>query len=220
MLVDFEIINDSFPILLSGLKVTFLVSFIGIPIGILIGAILAYLSEGKRFALKIFANAYVEVVRNVPFLIIVYMSYFGLPRIGISLSDFSVGIVTVSFYTGGYFCEVMRASLHSVPKGQSQAATSLGMKPAAIQWFIIIPQLLSFLLPPTVSLIIMMFKETSILSVVALKELTYQGNLLSSTTFAYVEVFGMVAFMYWICTLLIDVAGNYFEQRADRWGRE
>lgn len=220
MLVDLEVIRESLPILLSGLKITVLVSVIGIPVGILIGGLLAYAAEGRYSVLRLFAKCYVEVVRNIPFLIIVYLSYFGLPKVGVVLSDLYVGLITVAFYTGGYFCEVMRAALHSVPKGQTQASVSLGMRPIAVQWHIVIPQLLSFLLPPTTSLVIMMFKETSILSVVALKELTYQTNLLSSTTFAYVEVFGMAALLYWLCSLLLDFSGNYFEQRVAKWNAD
>jgi polar amino acid transport system permease protein len=217
MLIDPDIIHESFPVLVSGLKITVLVSIIGIPVGIFIGGLLAYAAESKSCIAKTSAKSYVELVRNIPFLIIVYLSYFGLPKIGIVLSDFHVGLVTVAFYTGGYFCEVMRAALHSVPKGQTQASISLGMRPLTMQWHIIIPQLLSFLLPPTTSLVIMMFKETSILSVVALKELTYQSNLLTSTTFAYVEVFGMAALLYWLCGLALDRTGNSLERHIARW---
>ncbi|MBV2179993.1 amino acid ABC transporter permease [Castellaniella sp. MT123] len=217
MLVDLDAIRESLPILLSGLKITALVSVIGIPTGIFIGALLAYAAESRVSFLRLFSKSYVEVVRNIPFLIIVYLSYFGLPKIGVVMSDLHVGLITVAFYTGGYFCEVMRAALHSVPKGQTQASVSLGMRPLAVQWHIVIPQLLSFLLPPTTSLVIMMFKETSILSVVALKELTYQSNLLSSTTFAYVEVFGMAALLYWLCSLVLDVTGNHLERHVEKW---
>lgn len=217
MLIDPDIVRESFPILVSGLKITVFVSIIGIPVGILIGGLLAYAAESKSYIAKTSAKSYVELVRNIPFLIIVYLSYFGLPKIGIVLSDFHVGLVTVAFYTGGYFCEVMRAALHSVPKGQTQASISLGMRPLTMQWHIIIPQLLSFLLPPTTSLVIMMFKETSILSVVALKELTYQSNLLTSTTFAYIEVFGMVALLYWLCGLALDMTGNSLERHVAKW---
>jgi polar amino acid transport system permease protein len=217
MLIDPDIVRESFPILVSGLKITVFVSIIGIPVGILIGGLLAYAAESKSYIAKTSAKSYVELVRNIPFLIIVYLSYFGLPKIGIVLSDFHVGLVTVAFYTGGYFCEVMRAALHSVPKGQTQASISLGMRPLTMQWHIIIPQLLSFLLPPTTSLVIMMFKETSILSVVALKELTYQSNLLTSTTFAYVEVFGMAALLYWLCGLALDMTGNSLERHIAKW---
>src|SRR3546814_15445753 len=92
-------------------------------------------------------------------------------------SAFYVAIGATAFYTGGYFCEVMRAALHSVPKGQLQASRSLGMKAWAVQRHIVIPQLLSFLIPPTTSLVIMMFKDTAIFSVVTLPELTYQSTI-------------------------------------------
>jgi polar amino acid transport system permease protein len=145
------------------------------------------------------------------------MSYFGLPKLGIMTSAFYVAIGTTAFYTGGYFCEVMRAALHSVPKGQIQASRSLGMSPWTIQCHIVIPQLLSFLIPPATSLVIMMFKDTAIFSVVTLPELTYQSNLLTSETFAYVEVLGTAALLYWLSSVILDATGACLEHRVARW---
>src|SRR3546814_5744738 len=102
----------------------------------------------------------------------------------------------------------MRAALHSVPKGQLQASRSLGMKAWAVQRHIVIPQLLSFLIPPTTSLVIMMFKDTAIFSVVTLPELTYQSNLLTSETFAYVEILGTAALLYWLSSVVLDEIGR------------
>ncbi|MGY6273523.1 amino acid ABC transporter permease [Achromobacter denitrificans] len=219
MPIDLDIIREALPVLAKGLQMTLLVSAIGIPAGILAGALFAYLGEGRNRLLRLAAKTYVELVRNIPFLIVIYLSYFGLPKLGLRLSAFQVALAATAFYTGGYFCEVMRAALHSVPKGQIQASRSLGMSPWTTQIHIVLPQLLPFLIPPTTSLVIMMFKDTAIFSVVALSELTYQSNLLTSESFAYVEILGTAALIYWLCSLVLDSAGQLLERRATRWVR-
>ena len=217
MPIDFDIIRSAIPVLLKGLKVTMLVSIIGIPLGILAGTLFAYMAESKQRIAQIITKIYVELVRNIPFLIIIYLSYFGLPTLGLMISAFYVAVGATAFYSGGYFCEIMRASLHSVPRGQIQASKSLGLSTWAIQRHIVIPQLFSFLIPPTTSLIIMMFKDTAIFSVITLPELTYQSNLLTADTFAYVEILGSAALIYWICSATLDFASQYLEHHLARW---
>jgi len=219
MPVDFDIIREALPVLMKGLQMTVLVSVIGIPAGILAGGLFAYMGESRNRPARLLAKFYVELVRSIPFLIVIYLSYFGLPKLGLRLSAFHVALAATAFYTGGYFCEVMRAALHSVPRGQVQASRSLGMSAWTTQFHIVLPQLLSFLIPPTTSLVIMMFKDTAIFSVVTLPELTYQSNLLTSESFAYVEILGTAAVIYWLCSLVLDTAGQLLERRVTRWMR-
>ncbi|APX74384.1 Inner membrane amino-acid ABC transporter permease protein yecS [Achromobacter insolitus] len=219
MPIDFSLVGQSLPVLLKGLRITALVSLIGIPLGILIGTIAAYAAQ-SRTLLRPVALAYVELVRNIPYLILVYLSFFGLPKLGVPATAMSVAIGCTAFYTGGYFCEVLRAALKSVPRGQSSAALSLGMTYWQAQRHIVVPQLFGFLIPPTTSLVIMMFKDSAIFSVMSLPEMTYQSNLLTANTFAYLEVLGTTALLYWVCSVLMAGAGRRLETLVRRKARQ
>ena len=212
MSIDLNIVTQALPMLLQGLKITAVISLSGIAIGLLIGTVAAYTADSKVRLVKTIALTYVECVRNVPFLIVVYLTFFGLPKLGLHFSAHAIGVGATAFYTGGYFCEIARAALRSVPRGQVSAAKSLGMNAVQVQRHVVIPQTFSFLLPPTVSLIIMMFKDSAIFSVMSLPELTYQSNLMTADTFAYVEVLSTTALIYWLCSIVFDAIGRKLEQ--------
>jgi len=217
MSIEFDIVRQVLPALWKGLKISALVSSIGIPLGVLLGTAAAYMADSRYRLLRALALGYVEFVRNVPFLILVYLSFFGLPKLGLLVSAFYIAIGTTAFYTGGYFCEILRAAIRSVPKGQLRAAMSLGMSAWHVQRLIVIPQIFGFLIPPTVSLTIMMFKDSAVFSVMSLPELTYQSNLMTADTFAYLEVLGATALIYWGCSVLMEAAGHLMEKRVRRW---
>jgi polar amino acid transport system permease protein len=219
MAIDFSVVEASVQPLLKGLAVTAHVCVLGIPVGIAAGTVAAYCRAAPSRAVRALASAYVEIVRNVPFLILVYLSFFGLPKLGIALSAFAIGVIATAFYTGGYFCEILRAALASLPRGQLQAARSLGLSAWHTQRYVVLPQIFGFLAPATTSLTIMMFKDTSVFSVMSLAELTYQSNLLTADTFAYVEVLGTTALIYWACSVLLDIAGQWSERYATRYRR-
>jgi polar amino acid transport system permease protein len=210
MAIDFSIVREAIPPLLEGLRVTALVSAIGIPIGVAAGVIAAYAAQSRTW-LRPVALSYVELVRNIPYLILVYLSFFGLPKLGVGASAMTVAIGCTAFYTGGYFCEILRAALRSVPRGQTYAAFSLGMTFWQAQRHVIAPQMFGFITPPTTSLVIMMFKDSAIFSVMSLPEITYQSNLLTANTFAYTEVLGTTALIYWICSVLLAGVGRRLE---------
>lgn len=210
MAIDFSIVQEAIAPLLEGLRITALVSAAGIPLGVVAGIIAAYAANSRTF-LRPLALAYVELVRNIPYLILVYLSFFGLPKLGVNASAMQVAIGCTMFYTGGYFCEILRAALRSVARGQTYASLSLGMTFWQAQRYVIAPQLFGFIIPPTTSLVIMMFKDSAIFSVMSLPEMTYQSNLLTANTFAYVEVLGTTALIYWICSVLLAGVGRRLE---------
>jgi polar amino acid transport system permease protein len=103
-----------------------------------------------------------------------------------------------------------------VPRGQTSASLSLGMTYWQTQRHIVVPQLFGYLIPPTTSLVIMMFKDSAIFSVMSLPEMTYQSNLLTANTFAYLEVLGTTALIYWLCSVLMAGIGRRLESVARR----
>ena len=139
MFIDFAVVEHALPALLQGLKVSLSVSAIGIPLGILAGTVAAYISDAQRWPLRALAHGYVELVRNIPFLILVYLCFFGLPKLGLRFSASTIAVGVTAFYTGGYFCEILRAAFRSVAKGQVRAALSLGMRGWQIQRHVVVP---------------------------------------------------------------------------------
>jgi polar amino acid transport system permease protein len=219
MSIDFAVVESSILPLLKGLKVTAQVCVLGIPLGLVLGTMSAYFRASSLRLLQASALAYVEIVRNVPFLILVYLAFFGLPKIGVAMPAFAIGVAATAFYTGGYFCEILRAALGSLAHGQVQAVRSLGLSGFQVQRHVVLPQIFGYLAPATTSLTIMMFKDSSIFSVMSLTELTYQSNLLTADTFAYVEVLGTTALIYWACSVLLDIVGQWSERYATRYRR-
>lgn len=217
MSIDLAIVREALPVLWQGLQVTAQVSGIGIPLGIALGVVAAYAADSNRRPVRAVALGYVELVRNIPFLILVYLCFFGLPKLGLLASAFHIAIGTTAFYTGGYFCEILRAAFRSVPAGQLRAAKALGMGTWQVQRCVVVPQIFGFLIPPTVSLTIMMFKDSAVFSVMSLPELTYQSNLKTADTFAYLEVLGTTALIYWGSSVLMEAFGHAMETRVRRW---
>ncbi len=214
MSIELDVVGRSLPALLQGLKVTAAVSLAGIALGLAIGTVAAYVAQSRLWVARALAHSYVECVRNIPFLVSVYLAFFGLPKLGVHASAYAIGIAATAIYTGGYFCEIARAALRSVPRGQVAAARSLGMGAFQVQRLVVVPQTYSFLLPPTVSLVIMMFKDSAVFSVMSLPELTYQSNLMTADTFAYLEVLGTAAAIYWLCSVVFDAIGQALERRV------
>jgi len=179
MSIDFAVVESSILPLLKGLKVTAQVCVLGIPLGIVLGTIAAYFRASAWRILRASALAYVEIVRNVPFLILVYLSFFGLPKIGVTMPAFAIGVAATAFYTGGYFCEILRAAFGSLAHGQVQAARSLGLSGLQVQRHVVLPQIFGYLAPATTSLTIMMFKDSSIFSVMSLTDVGHHARCMN-----------------------------------------
>lgn len=219
MALDIDVIVHSLPALIDGLWATAVVMGAGFPVGLILGIVTAYAAQSASGAIRRAALLYVELVRNVPFLIIVYLGFFGLPKLGITISAFAVGTGAIVFCTGGYFCEIMRAGLRSVPEAQRQAARSLGMSSMQTQRYVVMPQLWPLVAPAGTNLAIQMVKDSSVFSVMSMAELTFQSQVLTADTFAYVEIFGTTAFLYWCANQVLDMSGQLIERQLSRWKR-
>jgi polar amino acid transport system permease protein len=219
MAFEFDLLAPALPILLGGMRTTGLVILTAFPLGLMVGMAAAYCAECRTSALRRTALAYVELVRNIPFLILVYVGFFGLPKLGLSMSAFTVGVVAITLHTGGYFCEIMRAGFRSLPRGQIEAARSLGLSSVQTQWCVVLPQVLPVVGPGTINLAIQTLKESAVLSVIGLKELTYQSQVITADTFAFVEIFCLTALLYWLSSIILEAFGQLVEHRLSHWKR-
>jgi len=195
--LEWSIVVEAWPILQAGLISTILLSVMTVPLGILGGIILAVLSRAESRWVSIPLGIWVDIFRSLPPLVLLIFIYAALPFAGLDLGAW--GSVALAFFlnTGSYYAEILRAGLESVPRGQSEAARALGLRPAPIFFLIVLPQAVKNVLPDLVSNTLEVVKLTSLASVVALPELLYQARQAQSVTYNATPVVA-AAILYFI----------------------
>lgn len=209
--LDFEVIKFAMPILLKGLMWTIGISICSILLGIVIGIVLCFAQMTKYVILDVLAKLYIIVFRGTPFLIQVFIIYYVLPAVGIYISALVAGILSLALYSASYMSEVFRAGIEAVDKGQSEAARALGMPYFKVLHRIVLPQSVSFILPPLTSILMSTVKNSSVLSIITIQELTLAGNIVIGITFSPVEVYLLVSLLYWILNIII----GYFSEKYE-----
>ena len=180
-----------------GLVLSLELAVVGIAIGIVIGLGLAVLSHGANRTVRGLVAAYVEFIRNVPLLLLVYLVFYGIPSIGGFAYDATTSFVmTLAVYAGAYLVEVFRAGLDAIPKGLIDAGRAIGLTPVQLVIYVRIPTMFRIVLPSLGNAFISLFKDTSLATVLAVQELTYGANWIYTNTFRIVEVYTVVAPMY------------------------
>ena len=199
-------------LLLTGLLLTLEISVLSIILGIIIGLITGLARLSSSPAPKWLAIGYIELIRGTPLLVQIYIFYFFVGQV-FRLSSFMAGVLALSFFAGAYIAEIIRAGIQSIHKGQMEAARSLGMNyPQAMQ-HIILPQAFKRILPPLAGQFISLIKDSSLVGVIALVELTRAGREIGTSTFNYFEVFFTVAALYLILTFSLSMIVQYLERR-------
>jgi His/Glu/Gln/Arg/opine family amino acid ABC transporter permease subunit len=199
----------------EGLARTLLVCLVSIPIGFAVGTGLAFLQLYAARPVRALVTTYVEVVRNVPFLIQIFLLFFALPFFGVRLDAAAAGALALASYAAAYFSEIVRGAIATIPAGQSEAGRALGLSTASVFARILLPQVRSYIVPAGGNLAVTLVKESSVLSVVAVRELTYMSQDIIGRTFAPVEVFVLVALLYWALTATVAGAMDRIPWRRD-----
>jgi len=194
--LDFSVIWKNLPLLLKGAWFTVEVSTGAILVAILVGIVMGVAKTSRHQFLRFPAAWYVETFRNTPLLIQIFFIYFGLPQIGLKLSPFMSGFAALVLYTGAYNTEVVRAGLEAIPKGQIEAARSLGFTEIQTIRYVIVPQAFRISLPALSNNFIALLKNSSLVSVIGMVELTFIGNELTAWTFRAFEVYGAITVLY------------------------
>lgn len=185
--------------LLVGLYVTLKISVISIFFAIIIGIITGILRISNNPLLKKLTVTYIELIRGTPLLVQIFIFYFFIGTV-LHLDRFTAGVAALSVFAGAYIAEIVRAGIQSIPKGQMEAARSLGMNYYQAMRYIILPQALKRTLPPMAGQFISLIKDSSLVSVISITELTKAGREVVTSTFSPFEVWFTVAFLYLILT--------------------
>lgn len=199
--------------LIRGVGLTVLISVISYVIALVLGLIAGLGRVSRNTALYTLATLYVEVVRGVPLLlIIIYAQYVVAPAIGTNRNAVISGIMALSFGYGAYLAEVFRAGIESIERGQAEASRSLGMSYRQAMRYVILPQAIRRVLPPLGNDFIAILKDSSLVSAIAVNELTKLGQIQASRTFDTFRTYNAVAVLYLILTLLLSLGVRYLER--------
>jgi polar amino acid transport system permease protein len=199
-------------LLLTGLILTLQISALSIILGVIIGLITGLARLSSSPAPKWLAIGYIELIRGTPLLVQIYIFYFFIGQV-FGLSNFMAGVLALSFFAGAYIAEIIRAGIQSIHRGQMEAARSLGMNYPQAMRYIILPQAFKRILPPLAGQFISLIKDSSLVGVIALVELTRAGREIGTSTFNYFEVFFTVAVLYLVLTFSLSMVVQYLERR-------
>ena len=216
-------IIDYLPNFLKGMLMTINVSFWAGIVSFAVGLVVALLRVTPSGGLKIVAVAFTEFFRNTPLYVQVLVFYFGLPKIGIKLGftlfgvtvsdSFSAGTLALGLYTGAYVAEAIRSGLLAIPKGQSEAARSLGLSLLQTLQLVVVPQAIRLVLPPLGNLYSAMLKNSAILSSISVADLMFQADYVNNRTFATFQVYTGVVVFYLLMTLPMGWAVHWLEKK-------
>ena len=218
--MDFaRVFKEATPMLMYGMLWTILVSLIGIAIGIVIGLAVCLMKLSKNKVLNAIAGVYIWVIRGTPMLVQAFLIFFGFPQLiqlvfpGFRSDPLTAGIITLSINAGAYLAEVFRGGIQAVPKGQTEAARSLGLSQAQTLMKVVLPQAFKIALPSMVNQFIISVKDTSILSVIGLAEVVNKTKTYVGKSYQFFASYIYVALLYLAVVSLLMVIQMRIEKK-------
>jgi glutamine transport system permease protein len=209
-----EVFSEAFPLLMDGLKVTLYIFIIAVIVGFLIGLVIAIIRLSPIKLLNWIGVFYIDAIRGTPFIVQLFFIYFGLNSLTwISFDRTTAGIITVAINAGAYFAEIIRAGIQSIDKGQTEAARSLGLTSAQNMIHIVLPQAFRRMLPTITNQSIISLKDTSLLSVIGIADLTQRGNVQQAATYEAFKIWLLVGIIYFIVIYLLTLLSKIIERR-------
>ena len=211
-LFDFRGSVEYLPDLLRAAVVSVELTFCVMLVGLVFGLIIALMRISRSRTLRLISTTYVEVIRGTPCLLQLFYIYFVLPAFGIRLDPFPAGVVGLSVNYSAYLSEVYRAGIVAVPRGQLEASQALGMSRRLMMRLVILPQAIRVVVPPLGNYFISLFKDTSLVSIVTVKELMFTGQIIAATNFQYFTIFTIIGIIY----LSLSYPGSLFVSYLER----
>ncbi|WP_455921689.1 cystine ABC transporter permease [Pseudomonas putida] len=211
---------DSAPFLLKGAEFTVLLSLGGMFFGLLLGFGLALMRLSRFMVARGVSRVYVSFFRGTPLLVQLFVIYYGLPQIGIELDPLPAALIGFSLNMAAYVCEILRAAISSVDRGQWEAAASIGMTRGQTLRRAILPQAARTALPPLGNSFISLVKDTALAATIQVPELFRQAQLITARTFEVFTMYLAAALIYWVLASALSVLQNRLEARVNRHDQE
>lgn len=200
--------------LMSGLATTVSLSLLAMTLSILLGLAVALPGLARNRWARAFNRGYVELIRAVPLLVMLLWVYYGLPVVlGISLDAFMAGVIALAISDSAFEAEIFRAGIEGVPRGQTEAADSLGLSAIDRMRYVVLPQAIRRILPPLGNQLVYVLKMSSLVSVIGLAELTRKANELVVNAYRPLEIYTFLVLEYLVLILLVSAAVRWLERR-------
>jgi cystine transport system permease protein len=218
MTVDWELVWGSLgPILMGAITGTIPLALASFFLGLLLALLVALLRLSRNPVLAALARIYISVIRGTPLLVQLFVIFYGLPSIGITIDPWPSAIIAFSLNVGGYAAEVIRAAILSVPKGQWEAGYTIGMSRHQSLVRIILPQAARVSVPPLSNTFISLVKDTSLASLILVTELFRQAQQVAAFSQEFMLLYLEAAVIYWIICLVLAGGQSALEKRLDRY---
>lgn len=211
---DFRLIVESIPFLAKGAVYTVQVSVLAIVFGLVLGWILGLVAVSGVRWLRAITWGYVQFIRGTPLLVQIFLIYFGLPALGLNIPAYWSGVIALGLNSAGFQAEIVRAGIESIDRGQTEAARSIGMSSFQTLLFILVPQTIRRVIPPLTNELITLTKSSSLLSAIAVLELTHAGQAIIARTFAPFEIYAAVAVFYLVLIAVLSRGSALLERRV------
>ncbi|MBM7617676.1 putative glutamine transport system permease protein [Weissella uvarum] len=200
--------------LLNGLWITGIVSVISILLSFVLGSVLGIIRYmGVKYLSRI-VGFLIDLIRNLPLLLIIFFTYFALPKIGIHLNVITSTIVAMTVFESAMLAEIVRSGIKAVPKGQLEGALSNGLNFYQALWYVLLPQAYKKMIPPIVSQFVSLIKDTSLATIIMLPEVTFRAQTIYAQQPKFIiPMFLMLAIMYFVLNFAISRLGGYIDRR-------
>jgi len=208
------LLKDSFPSLLSGLWVTIEIAVISLILAVILGIILGIFSISTSKILKSLATVYIGIIRGTPLMIQALFLFFGVGQaFNIRIDPMVAAIITLTVNASAYMAEIFRGGIQAIDNGQMEAARSLGLSYSKTMRKVILPQAVKIMIPSILNQFIVTLKDTSILSVISIRELTATGQIIIARNYKALEMYAIVACMYLILITILTLVSSYIERK-------
>lgn len=215
--MQFEIILDNLPYILSSALVTVKITLVSFTFSILLAFLIGTLRADKNTPkpVGVLLSFYIEIFRGTPLLIQLFFIYYGLPSIGICMSSYTAAILGLSLNSAAYMSEIVRSGLISVDKGQNEASFVLGYNKIQTLIYIIYPQAVRVAIPPLMNSFSTLLKDSSLVSVLAITELTRSAQLIYTRTYRAFEIYLAIGFIYFVMTYTVSFFSKKIEKKIN-----
>ncbi|MFI4963441.1 MAG: amino acid ABC transporter permease [Legionellales bacterium] len=216
-MIDPTLIWDSVPSLLRGASISLQITFVAALIGLTFGSILGLAETAKSRFILFLIRAYVTLFRGTPMLVQILFVYYVLPQFGLTLAPFWAATVAIGLNSSAYISQIIRSGISAVPKGQMEAAHTLGFTPLKTMCYIVFPQAFRVALPALGNELVTLVKDSSLASIVGVMELTKEASIIRSRTYDAFSILLVVSVIYLILTATLSFCVKKYERRLGKY---
>ena len=211
------ILDNLWPLAKAAITKTIPLTVISFVIGLVIALGVALARLSSNVVVHNVARFYISIIRGTPLLVQLFIVFYALPELGVKIDPFPAAVIAFSLNVGGYAAEIIRSAIQSIPKGQWEAAETIGMNYATSLRRIVLPQATRVAVPPLSNTLISLVKDTSLASTILVTELLRQAQIVAAPTFEFFALYGTAAVYYWVICLVLSFGQNRVEHRLERY---